>query len=466
MNFVKLFTYLALAIPIAADFVENENKDISIIQNTAFGIFRSILDHRDFGSNNFVKFSEWESPEGDLYVVPTTDKNIDDNSPALGLGYKLINNDDTVVSSLDISNILQIKEENITAAGFPFKWSKHEEKTADDFFPFGSKKFMMIGVNKESFDNNDFINKFYNNDNNEDSIQLVTQFGLFSWFEEEDDCNVDEKTNKLFDTDHFLFVGVGSINNDIADNNNWENIMKRELSMTTEFITLHKTKTITSIQQVTVTETIVPSWIPDYDDETDYEDYDEDYDEIDYTLISSDGLKSISTSTHKPFIFDPITETNTPDTFSSTLTSDLNNSILKDKTLSINSDTTLWDIPKTWNSYPFSSTDDYQLKISQSTVPVYMNSTTSNGIITSSSISLTKSTLEYNLYTASYYGNNSMNSSIFLSNTDKSIYTRTKIGNLSVVTSENIANNNIINNGYWASVSAFVFAILSGILLI
>lgn len=432
----------------------NEN-----VHNTAFGIIRSILDHRDLSSVDFVKFNEWESPSSELYIVPTVDQN---EEPAFGLGYRFINEDETVVNSPDISNVLEIREENVTAAGFPFQWLKHksEEKTADDYFPFGSKKFMMIGVNKEST-GNDYVSDYYNEDESINSVQLVTAHGLFNWFGgEEDDCNADEKTNTLFDTDHFLFVGVANAD----DSNNSNNLLfdKREENYMVKYITLTTTETqtviSTSVKDNYITTTVFPSLVPPLDDQDFY--YDEDDDEVSSTSLVS------TLTTQSPVVFKPIIEPSDTVDVSSTWTP-TSESLIYSSTLSYATNepsvpkfegnvTTEWSVPETWNSYPFTSTDGLYFEI-----PAPYQNLSSADLMTS--LTFSNSTIQSMTFTASYFGNSTAISKS--TDADGSIYTRTKVGNLSVVTSENVGNN-VQNGGYWASVSALVFAVLSGFILI
>lgn len=454
-----LFTNLALGLNHVADIDEDA------MHAKAHGIFSSILNNREFGST-LVKFSEWQDPSGDIYVVPSINAVEESPTAAYGLGYKFINDDNSVVSSLDISNVQKIVEENITAAGFPFGWKKHEEKTADDFFPFGSKKFMMIGVNKESIgmgNSNEMPldkDEFADENENDPYRDIVTNHGLFHWKEEEDDCNADEKTNKLFDTDHFFFVGVGSI--DMQQ----PNLYKREDSKTTVTVTVTEPGSI-----LTLTETYHPSGTHKYvwyhPEPTDS--YDDD-DEYEYT-------ETLTTTTHIPFHFTSF-ETETPETVEDsdesetttfiestvTETSDYYTSEIKTTSKALSTTTNLktpsdistesaeeFEMSETWDLSTLIITESSSVEDTTTSIPLYSNSSLKAG-----------SSNAFSIYTSNFYGNKSSSSTI--DKADDTIYTRTVIGNASkFTTAENIGN---IEDGYWASLLALMFAVVSGIILI
>lgn len=433
---------------------------------TSSGILQTILNNREFGSN-FVKFSEWENPNGDLYVIPYTEET--ENSylnPAMGLGYRFVDNNNAVVESLNINDVVKIEEENVTAAGFPFGWKKHEEQTADDFFPFGSKKFMMIGVNKESVNFDQDANS--NHQELDAQNKYIKAHGLFNWFEEEDDCNEDIKTNKLFDTDHFLFVGVGSVDDKDMEHKENQNVDERfkydvfttSLHIVTEFTTT----TVTSTFDLIVTNT-VPT----------------------YNSIAKEPFiethKKETVTTNEPFIFSTseqnvddstqeltvtLTKTETSDNAETMPTNDVTDKqtnsyvaiettenmpteetaeITSSRSMSIDTVTdatdsiTSWSIPTTWNSYPLSSS----MVISDAP---YINNT-SSFISSLNSFQTMFSNSTRNTTTSKSF--------------DNSIYTRTKPSNSSkMTTSEN--SGSYVHD--WSSLFGIILAIISSVILI
>lgn len=201
---------------------------------TLQGILRSILAHRDFGSES-VMFSTWRNVNDELYIVPALSED-DIDSAAMGLGYKLITDSNSVVrtsNTKEFLNVLEIKEEDISSMGFPKLFSKDFEDgmIKEDYFPSGARKFMLIG-NKSSIDYSD----------NEE----VNDSGLFNWWgrEDDDDCDINS-----VDTDHFLFVGVDSIKenqwyeNDEDDDSSLN--IQNEIVFETEYTTVHTTVTTT-----------------------------------------------------------------------------------------------------------------------------------------------------------------------------------------------------------------------------
>lgn len=201
---------------------------------TLKGILCSILAYRDFGSK-FVMFSTWTDSQDGLFIVPTLSEE-DSDSAAMGLGYKLITDSNNAVglsNTNDVLNVLEIKEENITAMGFSKLVNKDYDggKSQEDYFPFGARKFMLIGANKSSIDSSDMTDN-------------ANASGLFNWWGEEKD---DECDTNLFDTDHFLFVGVGSVKEDQLYTGEEDESMniQNEVVYETEYITIHTTVTMT-----------------------------------------------------------------------------------------------------------------------------------------------------------------------------------------------------------------------------
>lgn len=468
----------------------------------AHGIFRSILSNRDFGAP-VVIFSEWLSPNGEIYVVPSTNDDTEsDQMPAMGLGYKFVNNDNSIVQSLDISNVAEIKEENILAQGFPFGWKKHEKETAEDFFPFGSKKFMMIGLNKNSFDSSaDAIENTDNHYNmgSEDLDYIkeyngyVSNSGLLKWFKEggeEDDCNADGRTNKLFDTDHFLFVGVGSIDMELPQDAYSDIVYKRDTE-SIKVITYYTTTTVTSTHGVTITHTDHPEPTNHYKEH------------VEPTELPSttDFDTTLQTTTHVPFIFSTskddeiLEETPTltvtepvPDvTYTATLTETEKTSCESSTTIYehpvpppettsvpeteyetteassseiIETTTSDWTVPETWNSYPFTTTETNFGPV-YSSHPIYMNTTTTADISTIDST--TYST--FNQFHTSLYGNDTDKVNNGTKPSEGSIFTRTRMSNMTtnVTTSENAGNG---EHAYLGSLCGLIFVFVSGIILI
>lgn len=490
LNYLFLSEFIIPALSLIIAKQPNElgsaNRD-ELSHATAHGIFKSILNNREFGST-FVKFSEWESPSGEIYVVPSTEEDADIASAALGLGYRFIKNDNTVVQSSDISNVVKIEEKNISAAGFPFGWLKHDDSpTADDFFPFGSKKFMMIGVNKSSADEQGTeksVSKEEAEEDDEDDDggtssgnENISNFGLFHWFEDEDDCNADGKTNKLFDTDHFLFVGVGSI--DVEPK-----IEKRDLETSTLILTIYTTTTVTSVHGVTITQTADATtthnekWVPTPTT-------DSHNDEIDghYTEGGNDESSQPATSTdHEPFTFTtPVTtheQWENPHTESdvvskteheiptNTWTTDIITSThgVEEKPTETLADytnkTSVWTSPESWNSYPFSTTETEHVE-EPTTLHLTFENTTIPVTSTSAHPSSRFSSFKQFHTTSSFNNTLSSKSS---KGSDESIYTRTKVTNASrMTTSENLAHS---QGGYWASLFGLILAVFSGVILI
>ena len=108
-------------------------------------LLKAILDNREFAST-FLEFTEWESPLGDIYVIPSTDE---EDTPSMGLGYRFFNDDETALRSGDLKNVVKIKEENVTTLRFPVQWSKHDEATTGGFIPFGTRKYVIIDTDEE-----------------------------------------------------------------------------------------------------------------------------------------------------------------------------------------------------------------------------------------------------------------------------------------------------------------------------
>lgn len=200
---------------------------------TLEGILRNILVHRDFGSD-MVMFNTWKDANDELYIVPTLSDD-ENESAAMGLGYKLITDSNKVLSASNTNeflNVLEIKEEDVSAMGFPKLFKGCDGKSQEDLFPFGARKFMLIGVNKSSVDGED-----------------VNASGLFNWWGGEEECD-----SNLFDTDHFLFFGIGSVQEDTAD------AMANDVVYQTEYVTVHTTITTTITQ--THGENLMPMPMP------------------------------------------------------------------------------------------------------------------------------------------------------------------------------------------------------------
>ncbi|GAV28485.1 hypothetical protein PMKS-001956 [Pichia membranifaciens] len=463
----------------------DSNRD-ELSHATAHGIFKTILDNREFGST-FVKFSEWKSPSGEIYVVPSAEEDADMASAALGLGYRFIRNDNSVVQSSDIANVVKIEEKNISAAGFPLGWLKHDDSpTADDFFPFGSKKFMRIGVNKNSPDQHgtdEMVKKEEANEDEEEDggtsseDEDTSNFGLFHWFEDEDDCNVNEKTNKLLNTDQLLFAGVGDIDMQ-------PEIEQRDLETSTRLLTVYTTTTVTSVHGITITQTADPTtthnekWVSTsttdlYNDETN----------SDYSEDGSDESTEIATLTdHEPFTFTtPVTtheHLENPQTESEVISTSENNIPTGTWTLEIitsiidaegkpsetlaeyTKTTPVWTSPESWNSYPFSVTETEHVEQPATSSLTFENTTIS---VTSTFVHPSSKFSSFKQFeTSSSYKNNTMSSKS--SGADESIYTRTKVTNASLMTtSENLAHS---QGGYWASLFGLILAVFSGVILI
>lgn len=484
LNYLLLSEFVIPALSLVLQNQPHEPTQLNqkeLLHATAHGIFRSILDNREFDST-FVKFSEWESPSGELFVVPTTEESEDSNFAALGLGYRFIRDDNTVVSSSDIGNVVKIEEKNISAAGFPFGWLKHDNPTADDFFPFGSKKFMMIGVNKNSIEEIDETESMNaEGDEGEAEDETITNFGLFHWFEDEDDCDADEKTNKLFGTDHFLFVGVGSVGSG-------PQMEKRDVDISTSIMTIYTTTTVTSVHGVTVTQTANPNETHEENWKTSpiattthshanegnerHEDKGSGNTEdaistksehlvfTTSSITNEDSQKQITGTEGAPTL---LPETPSENWISETITSTHEIEEKPSETLGdFASETTVWTSPESWNSYPFSTTEtEYVEQPAASSFLTFENAT--SHVISSSAKPLSTFSSFEQFHTSSFYKNRT-ESSVSSKKLDESIYTRTKVTNVSkVTTSENIAHS---QGGYWVSIFGLILAVFSGVILI
>lgn len=202
----------------------DENID-SVAQNKEMkdltsGILKTILNNRDFGSNT-ITFSEWRDPNNERFIVPFTGEHTDTDVSALGLGYRIYNHKRVDYAALDFSDEVEIREQNITAMGFPLLWKKDDkcdgdvDDTANTSFPFKSRKFSLIGVDNSSLG-------FAEVDNEA---------------EVEDGIEYDKRSNEFFDTETFLFFGIGDIN-DTDRSVVHETLVK--------YITIHTTTTLTS----------------------------------------------------------------------------------------------------------------------------------------------------------------------------------------------------------------------------
>lgn len=456
---MKLSFYVLLSTFIACVKVKASSEyaiDLDKNHAAAHGIINSILDNRDFGSP--VMFSTWESPMGDIYVVPSSTDDDEDDIPALGLGYKLVTYENSADNSFDTLNIAQINEENIVAAGFPFGWFKHskgdevvvEEEEVEEEVEEEAEEVVEETEDMEDMEDieegqteqseeeetaKDVIDEAeYENHDEQDAANA----GLFDWIsgkDEEDDG--DDENNDVynddvgddntyahdhFEADHFEFVGVDNAdsNQEIVD------FEKRDEVTSVRHVTRYTTTTVTSTHGITITKTAEPH--------------------VKSNIHTNEKFFPPTTTIEQKNESIIETTTTQPETIlSSTLA-------VSEKTVDPTT-TTSWGVPETWNSYPFTKTENVFDPIFSSP-PAYTNSSiesttpylsSSNGFITSS-----------------YYGNKT---TIKTSTTfNNSTYTKTKeSNNTSILTSSNIGN---APNNYWGSLMGLVFAVCSGVILI
>lgn len=492
------YFYKLLLLTITADAGIGKINDKQTDDAAARELLRSILMHRDFGSSK-VMFNEWESPNGDLYVVPSISEEEED-TPVFGLGYKFINKDATVVQSADLSNVAEIKEENISAAGFPYFWRKHcddddrderegvEEGADDDYFPFGSKKFRMLGLNKRLVD--------LESEGNDDS--RVQEANFFNWFDEEDGRDNIQKFGKHFNTDHFSFVGMDSVNSnvigndsvDVDDDNDsdYDDDDDDEIDWQDNFepiriITSYTTTTVTSTHDITVTDpgAHYPSTEVPQKKVSDLSVIDHKSDQIKVSPTTENVAHTNTlTGTRIPFIFStpgdktslaiPTQDVTTIKVDSTTTKVDCEStSLFNDEVVSTKTalstlktlshsdtpshetpfiETTVtttesenWIVPTTWKSYPFS--------VSEIKTTGLHHYNTSD--IESSFAYLKTSSISGNVTTRTRTRNGS-------------IYTRVNGTNSSTIaTSQNFGNT---QNGYVGSLLGLVFTFISGAILI
>ncbi|KAG7697320.1 hypothetical protein KL930_002559 [Ogataea haglerorum] len=188
-------------------------------QNQVFQIIER-YNHLD---NDQVHFEEWISPDNNAYIVPRYRAAAADDAPYVyGNGYQFFGSGNDAAGSLATETGPQmglIKEEDIAAQGFPNLFKKlkdrlhgscEEEHSAEEYFPFGARKFLLVGVKKESVE---FVA-----DENSLQAQEPDSSVDANWWprkKKEDDCG-EEEQKKLFGTDKFFFVGIGSVDNSSA----------------------------------------------------------------------------------------------------------------------------------------------------------------------------------------------------------------------------------------------------------
>lgn len=221
-------------------------------------LLKAILDNREFAST-FLEFTEWESPLGDIYVIPSTDE---EDTPSMGLGYRFFNDDETALRSGDLKNVVKIKEENVTTLRFPVQWSKHDEATTGGFIPFGTRKYVIIDTDEDP-DHSDLYHEEYIGNELIDEIDHLTDHdddgifdnaGVLNFPNDIQGDSVSEgKTNKLDNTNAFIFVGVSSVDplprRDLIE--------KRLEEEDTRIITSYTTTTVTSTYEILFTKTDV-----------------------------------------------------------------------------------------------------------------------------------------------------------------------------------------------------------------
>ncbi|ODV86512.1 hypothetical protein CANARDRAFT_136934 [[Candida] arabinofermentans NRRL YB-2248] len=236
--------------------------------------------------DNGIKYEEWKSPNGELYVIPNLSLN---TSNLFQFGYHLMNNKQEFQSlSLSVDDddgdYSVLKEQNLQALGFPNLWEKlfgddcipdeeEEEEDEDvpvqeDFFPFGAKKFLLVGIKKQSMNSTQGEEEspvLVSRD--VDSKLSMNKFPFWKKKPEEDDCDdgeeeEDSENRNLFDTHRFLFVGIGSINSTMrntsalaaAPASNRTTITETLLKHSTIHITETTTKTIHLTKQSDIVE--------------------------------------------------------------------------------------------------------------------------------------------------------------------------------------------------------------------
>ncbi|KAG7880950.1 hypothetical protein KL905_002184 [Ogataea polymorpha] len=189
-------------------------------QNQVFQIIERYNDLKD----DQVHFEEWISPDNNAYIVPRYRAAAVADAPYVyGNGYQFFGSDNDAVGSLATETGQQmglIKEEDIAAQGFPNVFKKlkehiqgscEEEGGAEEYFPFGARKFLLVGVKKESVE---FVA-----DENSLQAQEPADSVDANWWpkkKKEEDCDGEEEQKKLFGTDKFFFVGIGSVDNSTA----------------------------------------------------------------------------------------------------------------------------------------------------------------------------------------------------------------------------------------------------------
>lgn len=224
---VSLLTMLGFGLTIENVDSVAQNKEINDITG---GILKTILNNRDFGSNT-ITFSEWRNPNNELYIVPFTDENTDVS--ALGLGYTLYTHNKIDYNSLDFGDVVEIREQNITAMGFPLLWNKGDncdgdnDGTANTSFSFGTRKFMLVEVNNQALG----FTEVENNSEVHKGNEYV------------------KRSNEFSNTETFLFFGIGDIN-DTDRSVVYETLIK--------YITIHTTTTFTSTYGVSFSASTAP----------------------------------------------------------------------------------------------------------------------------------------------------------------------------------------------------------------
>ncbi|OWB77106.1 hypothetical protein B5S32_g1265 [[Candida] boidinii] len=157
------------------------------------------------------------------------------------------------------------------------------ESSINDKFPFAAKKFILIGVKKSSVDKRDDEQVQVKQEKEEkfeidrqkldpclleeiQSLATVEMSGILEKIKSKfKDCDDEEEEEKLFDTDHFLFIGIAS--NDTLPNNSTTNSTTEQNSSETELsLSLAETSfkehemsetTITTSENVVTTTVIV-----------------------------------------------------------------------------------------------------------------------------------------------------------------------------------------------------------------
>ncbi|KAH3662498.1 hypothetical protein OGAPHI_005750 [Ogataea philodendri] len=233
---MKWWTLTLLASALANSAIDTVDMKI---QNRVFDIIEQYNDLE--GAD--VQFEEWISPENEVYIVPKISTGLE---TTYGYGYQYFDNSDDQVNTFSEESSPEtslIKEQDISALGFPNLWHKiadllhddceeepvEEEPDIDSQFPYGARKFLLIGVKKKSVElgsddqamAEDADLELLQEDAEVEQYVAEHEEVSADWLpwkkKKEDDCGEEEEeTKKPFGADKFLFIGIGSVDNSTA----------------------------------------------------------------------------------------------------------------------------------------------------------------------------------------------------------------------------------------------------------